>query len=91
MLGPDFRFLFLLKIARSYLQMPETQIAGDKASDFLRRGIKKKKRLNYANESSVSFPARPPLIDTDWGGESILDQRDWWLGRGTSEEQPPPD
>lgn len=45
MLGCDFRFLFLLKIARSYLQMPETQIAGDKASDFLRRGRKKKKGL----------------------------------------------
>lgn len=42
----DFRFLFLLKIARSYLQMPETQVTGDKASDFLQR---EEKGLNYAN------------------------------------------
>lgn len=46
MLGRDFSFLFLLKIARSYLRLPETQVAGDKVSDFPQ---KKKKRLNYAN------------------------------------------
>lgn len=54
MLGRDFRFLFLLKIALSYLWMPETQVAGDKVSDFLQ---KKKKGLimQICSEAAHSY------------------------------------
>lgn len=54
MLGRDFRFLFLLKIALSYLRMPETQVAETKSLIFCKR---KKKGLimQICSEAAHSY------------------------------------